>query len=246
MENLLMLWAGGAGALFFGVGLVLILTAWERCQKNLRSQGNKMTRPVAVGCCLVLLAVSAFVLQRGYSGYKDDQAAAEAKPPAKSLGFTVAEFKDRFNDAAKRVGVQRRVEDPVIAPVKETDTCETFQVVLGENLGLIGSADKQSHALDGFTLFMSTDDDALSQLKGLAKMLVYSMALVEMCNPGVTSEQRDGILRELGLFIQGWTGTEKRDFGQGKDFIRSNQLDQVRYSFRMSPGGRAYLTAQPL
>jgi len=246
MKNLLMLLAGGAGVLFSGVGLVLVLAAWERCEKNLRSQGNKMTRPVAVGSCLALLVVSAFAFQRGYSEYRGDQMAVVAKVSAKSLGFTVAEFKDRFNEAAKRVGVQRRVDVPVVVPAKETDTCETFQVELGDNLGMVGSADKQSHDLDGFLLFMSTDDDALSQLKGIAKMLVYSMVLVETCNPGVTSEQRDGILRELGLFVEGQTEAERKDFAEGKDFFRSAQLDQIRYTFRWSPAGRAYFTVQAI
>ncbi|MHC1700304.1 MAG: hypothetical protein AB9900_04890 [Humidesulfovibrio sp.] len=78
-----------------------------------------MTQPVAVGCCLLLLGISAFVLHRGYSEYKGNQATAEAKAQVKSLGFTVAEFKNRFNAAAKRAGAQQRVGDPVITQAGE-------------------------------------------------------------------------------------------------------------------------------
>lgn len=233
------IWLVVLGAVLWGAGYVLVKRSVEQ---------RKLAQVLfAVGCLAMLPAVgfgvSGEVQKRTPQAVNAQQ--DQDAPKAKSLGFTVAEFKDRLNQSAKRMGVKFRADDPVVSSVKADDACESFHVALGDNLGMVGNADKTTHALTGFILLLVSDGNTRSQDRNLAQMLVSSMVLVDMCNPGLAKEQLEGVLRELGL-LGGQTKAEKRDFAQGEDFIRSAQLGQVRYSFRMSPAGRAYFTADPL
>jgi|GEM_PF-2108019 len=157
---------------------------------------------------------------------------------AKTLSIPVAEFKDRFNEAAKRSGVKLRINNlPTVN--------NSFRVVFDNALGLAGTLDKPGGNVVDLTAFFPWSDNEDALKTSVVYLVGCSHALIELFSPGLTGEQKNGILRELGMLGKR-EGAEQRRNVKGEVFTRSVQRGHVKYTFRETLGTAVNFFVEPL
>ncbi|MBU1041294.1 MAG: hypothetical protein KKF77_09365 [Proteobacteria bacterium] len=70
MKELIQIFVGVAGLLFFGAAFVKATFSWEKCQENMRKQGHDWPRPVALAACLAFIVGAGYLAVDGYTTYK--------------------------------------------------------------------------------------------------------------------------------------------------------------------------------
>jgi energy-coupling factor transporter transmembrane protein EcfT len=113
-------------------------------------------------------------------------------PKIYSFGFDSTEFSKRFNNSAKEFESNFRINN---INIEDGTVYNTFQVMLNDNIGIIGTINKEDNSLREISALMRGDGTAQS---GLDIMLTIGM-LISVSNPDLLPDDRGNILKDLGL-----------------------------------------------
>lgn len=105
---------------------------------------------------------------------------ADATRSANSMGLTVQEFNDAFNDAIGRYGKEYGTADFEVQTGGATDT---FSHVFTQDLAMMGTIDKDDGNVDMVILNISPNEEQLPQI------LSVLLATTEALNPGIPVEE---------------------------------------------------------
>lgn len=148
---------------------------------------------------LALLAIIATGCGGGQTANKSTQQAqtdqvSQPKQPVipGTLGFTSAEFKDRFNKAATELGSDLQISNLTVQPGSVQDS---FEYQFTNNLGIIGAINKADGSVRDIVLDGSGDGTVQSVMNIIVSMGIVIAAV----DPSLSPSDRGDILKTLGI-----------------------------------------------